>query len=58
MRPKKQKADIVQILKDEYGIRTMAELDAAIAKIQAIDISPFCGVIETDTKEKEDKTIG
>lgn len=37
--------DVVEILKNEYGIETVAELQDAILKLGSIDISPFCGEI-------------
>ena len=34
--------DLLKILREEYGIKSPAELDAALAKQQRIDISMFC----------------
>lgn len=33
---------VVEILKTEYGITTMADLNKAIANLGVIDLSPFC----------------
>ena len=35
--------NLVKILRDEFGIETMEELDAAISKMKHLDISVFCG---------------
>lgn len=44
--------DVVEILREEYGIENMAELNEAIAKLGVIDLSPFCGVIKQRKKEQ------
>lgn len=44
--------DVVGILEEEYGIKSMAELNAAIARLGFIDLSPFCGEIPKQGKEK------
>lgn len=44
--------ELLAILEEEYGIRSMADLNKAIAKLDRIDISPFCGKIEEHRKEK------
>lgn len=36
---------LLEILKSEFGIKTEAELDKAIKRLPAIDLSPFCGKI-------------
>lgn len=41
---------VVEILKTEYGIETLAQLQEAISKLGLIDLSPFCADIP---KEKE-----
>lgn len=33
---------VVQILKEEYGITTMKELNMAVKKLGFVNISPFC----------------
>lgn len=38
--------EAAQILKTEYGITTMKELDAAIRKLGFLDISPFCAEVK------------
>lgn len=43
-------SEIVRILREEYGISSMDELDKAIAKMSKLDISPFCG--KTAQEEK------
>ena len=53
-----KRAELAQILKTEYGIGSVAELEKAIAKIGGIDISLFCAEIKTarrDPDEKEQK---
>ena len=44
--------DAVKILEEEYGIRNMAELNEAIAKLGLIDLSPFCGPIKQNGRRK------
>lgn len=46
--------EAVEILKTEYGITTMKELDAAIRKIGFLDISPFCSENENRRYDKEE----
>ena len=41
---------VVEILKTEYGIESLAQLQDAISKLGLIDLSPFCADIP---KEKE-----
>ncbi len=40
--------EVVRILREEYGISTMSELDKALSKLGAIDISLFCEIVEAD----------
>ncbi len=35
-------AECMKILKEEYGIETMDQLNEAILKMEKIDITPFC----------------
>lgn len=44
--------EVVKILLEEYGIKTMAELNEAIAKLGTVDISLFCGELPSTKKEK------
>lgn len=44
-------ADVVVILKSEYGIETQEQLQEAIRKLGFIDISPFCAEI-SNVKER------
>lgn len=44
--------EVLAILEEEYGIKSMADLNKAIADLGCIDISPFCGEIEEHRKEK------
>lgn len=37
---------LVEILKSEYGITSMEELDREIARMEKIDVSIFCAPIE------------
>ena len=41
--------EVVEILKNEYGITTEKELDTAIERVGVLDISPFC-VIQKERK--------
>ena len=41
---------VVEILKTEYGIESLAQLQDAISKLGLIDLSPVCADIQ---KEKE-----
>lgn len=43
------------ILKNDYGITSMEELNRAIAKLVALDISIFCSEINTKGCRKNDK---
>lgn len=43
--------EVLAIL-EEYGIKSMADLNKAIADLGCIDISPFCGEIKEHRKEK------
>lgn len=36
------KNELERILAEEYGIKTMEELNAAIRNMKGLDISPFC----------------
>lgn len=47
------KGKLLQILRDEYGITNMKQLDKAIANQQRIDLTPFCGVSIKNKKAKE-----
>ena len=42
--------EIVKIIREEYGIHNMKELDRAIRELQALNISAFC------TKKTEENT--
>lgn len=44
--------EIAEILEKEYGIKNISELNAAIAQLGFIDLSPFCGKIKDQGKEK------
>ena len=41
MTPEKRLSELMQILKEEYGIETQAQLMEAISKLEPIDISIF-----------------
>lgn len=43
--------EAVKILKTEYGIANIIELEKAIKELGAIDISPFCSLPVNDKKE-------
>lgn len=49
----KEKTMTAEILKTEYGITTMKELDAAIKKLGFLDIFPFCGMKDNNQLVKE-----
>lgn len=42
---------VVEILKSEYGIASLAQLQEAISKLGLVDLSLFCAEIPTE-KEK------
>ena len=46
-----QRSDLAEILKSEYGIGSLAELEREIERLGSIDISLFC----TETKGKDRK---
>lgn len=37
-----KRSELAEILKSEYGIGSVAELEKAIERMGAVDISPFC----------------
>lgn len=37
---------ILKILKEEYRIQTVEQLDKAIKNLSVIDLTPFCGEIK------------
>ena len=43
----------VQILKEEYGISTLEQLNAALKKMGGLDISPFTAEINSRSKRNE-----
>ncbi len=45
---------IMQILIEEYGISTQEELNKAFAKLEVIDISPFCCEIKKRRQSYEE----
>ena len=47
------KEAVVEILRDEYGIESMRELDEAIARLGSIDLFPFCGSLSKEKEEVE-----
>lgn len=44
-----RKSELARILREEYGIESMEDLNRAIRELPKVDISVFCGPI----KEKE-----
>ena len=46
--------EIVQILKEQYGIRTLEELNKAISKLRPIDLTPFVGEVINQQLEKRE----
>ena len=42
--------DVVKILEEEYGVRSLADLDDAMTTLGFLDLSPFCAPI--NRKEK------
>lgn len=46
--------DAAKILKEEYGITTMRELDAAMKKIGFLDISLFCSETKSQRCHEEE----
>lgn len=51
---------LLEILKDEYGITTLSQLDAAIDKLTPIDLYPFVSASQTQRKEEQqdEKRVG
>lgn len=43
-------AELLRVMKEEYGISTMAELDKAIANLGTLDITMFCGREEFEVR--------
>ena len=50
-----KKERMVAILKNDYGISSMEELNRAIAKLGALDISIFCSEISTKGSRRYDQ---
>lgn len=46
--------EAVELLKNEYGIKTMRDLDEAISKLGFLDISLFCTELCKQTNCKEE----
>lgn len=46
--------EAAKILKEEYGISTMRELDAAMKKLGFLDISLFCSEIKSQRCDEEE----
>lgn len=44
--------EILQILREEYGIKSPKELDRAIKKLKPIDLHPFCGEVKSNKKKE------
>lgn len=47
-----KRTELAEILKKEYGIGSVAELEKAIERIGSVDISLFC----TEIKQKRKRT--
>lgn len=45
--------DVVELLKNEYGIESLWQLQRAISELACIEISPFCAEIKKG-KGRED----
>lgn len=50
-----RRAELVEILKTEYGIGSKAELEKAIAKLGGLDISLFCAEIKNTRRDSNEK---
>lgn len=49
-----RKEKLVSILRNDYGINSMAEMNKAIAKLGLVDISIFCSDISMNGGIKND----
>ena len=47
-----KRSELAELLKREYGIGSMAELEKAIARIGSIDITPFCADIKPKRRKQ------
>lgn len=50
-----KRSELAEILKSEYGIDSVAELEKAIEKKGAVDISPFCTDITPKRRTRNEK---
>lgn len=49
-----KRTELAEILKSEYGIGSVAELEKAIERIGAVDISLFCTEIKQTKRKRTD----
>lgn len=48
------KEAVVEILREEYGIKSMKELNEAISRLGSIDLFPFCGSLSKEEVVADD----
>lgn len=49
-----KRSELAEILKSEYGIDSVTDLEKAIERIGSLDISPFCAEIKQPRREKHE----
>jgi len=52
-----KRSELAEILKSEYGIGSVAELEKAIERMGAVDISPFCADITPKRRKRNEQKI-
>ena len=50
-----KRTELAEILKSEYGIGSVAELEKAIEQLGSVDISPFCAEIKPARRRRHEK---
>lgn len=52
-----KRSELAEILKSEYGIGSVVELEKAIERMGAVDISPFCADITPKRRKRNEQKI-
>ena len=50
-----KRSELAEILKSEYGIGSVAELEKAIERLGSVDISLFCAEIKPTRRKRHEK---
>ena len=50
-----KRSELAEILKSEYGIGSVAELEKAIERIGSVDIAPFCADISPKRRKQYER---